>query len=668
MIFGVFLRHYKCYKNLHYIPFTTNYKNANLNLIIGKNGSGKTSILEILDVYFNKNSFQLSHDANRLDAYIAPVFIIEKTFIDKLHSNFNGTKRELEEMLNIISDFLWNLKAPNNSKPQAAFENLKNRINPSIKRETHYFLVDGIDVDSTIKFGPFEELLNVLEITFDKKKINKLSTAIRNSYNYIFIPVETDLNDYLRLENSSLQHLIGQDVKKKIDDIFDEKVTFDGSEKKIITIINENLEDFVTKVENRVQKIDNNYSFKTDPNVKKKVTSKDLRGKVIEEYFRNRTLRKNDTKISAMSSGQRKKALIDIIYSLLVNNSDTESNIILGIDEPESSLDVTNCFDQFEKIEKIANSNIQTFATTHWYGALPIVDNATISHTLEDEKQIPQITNFASSNLFDSHEAHRVEDIFFKSIYDLASSILASLRNGNKDWIIVEGHSDKIYLQSYFDLEKVKFLSIGGIDRLISLVDFLSIPLKNKSEKNYTKNKIIFLSDNDREYKSSIITESEIIYFKRYLFKNGNVELIDYIENTHGEEIRIEDVMNPKIMWEALNKLADSEEGLKSVLADFKHQKDFTLSKFGGDYSFVETDKKGAEKVALMTQLSGVIEPLKTRLALIYNDLCHNDELEWISTIKNTLNKSTKKQTRGKTLKRKPTDIDNKGIKKTRKL
>src|SRR5690606_20370350 len=125
--------------------------------------------------------------------------------------------------------------------------------------------------------------------------------------------------------------------------------------------------DFVTKVEGRVQKIDPNYSFKTDPNVKKSVTSKDLRGKVIEEYFRNRTLRKNDTKIYSMSSGQRKKALIDIIYSLLIDNTEMESNIILGIDEPESSLDVTNCFEQFEKIEKIAKSNIQTFVTTHWY-------------------------------------------------------------------------------------------------------------------------------------------------------------------------------------------------------------------------------------------------------------------------------------------------------------
>jgi hypothetical protein len=576
-----------------------------------------------------------------LDAYIAPILCVEKKIIDRIHANSSLTKKEIEEMLNVVSDFLWDLKAPSNSKPQMLFQNSRDSINPEIERDTHYLLVDGINFEFNLKLGPFDELQTILDESFESKNVNIFFNSIRNSFNYIFIPVETDINDYLRLENSSLQYLIGQDVKKKIDDIFDTKVTFGESEKKIITIINENLKDFVTKVEGRVQKIDNNYSFKTDPNVKKSVTSKDLRGRVIEEYFRNRTLRKNETKISAMSSGQRKKALVDIIYSLLIDNSETESNIILGIDEPESSLDVTNCFEQFEKIEKISKSNIQTLVTTHWYGALPIVSDGIISHTIEDSKQVPQISNFDSSNLFDNHDAHRIDDIFFKSIYDLASSILASLRNGTKDWVIVEGHSDKIYLQSYFDSEKVKFLSIGGIERLISLVDFLSVPLRNKNEKNYTKNKIIFLSDNDQEYKSSLTSTSEILHFKRYIFKNGKVELIDYTENTHGEQIRIEDVMDSKLMWTSLNELAKENESLKLILNEFRLQADFSISKFGGDYSFLETDAKGTAKVELIKQLNEIITPLKTRLAITYNKISEEEELDWIVNLKSLLKKKS---------------------------
>lgn len=639
MIVGVFLRHYKCYKNLHFIPFLTNHNKSNLNLIIGKNGTGKTSILEILDVYFNKESFHLSHDEKRLDAYIAPIICVKKSFLENIKLNYGGSRTELEDIVNTISDALWDLKAPSGSRQQLQFQEVRDNFHSDFSKETHYLLVDGVNVDGDLKFGPFEELHKILHEISDKKKLLAFSNALRSCYNYIYIPVETNINDYLRLENTSLQYLIGEDIKSKIDNVFDKQVTYEGSIKKIIDIINENLNSYVTSVESTIQKIDKEYSFKTDPNVKRKVTSKDLRGRVIEEFFRNRTLKNKDTKIYSLSSGQRKKALIDIIYSLVAENSDlsNDSSIVLGIDEPEASLDVTNCFEQFEKIEKISQHNIQTFVTTHWYGALPILNDATIYHSKEDDRKIPEISCFSSGNLFDNHDANRVDDIFFKSIYDLSSSILSSLRNGTKDWIIVEGFSDKLYLQSYFDVKYVKFLSIGGIDRLISLVDFLSIPLRNKTETEHTKNKIVFLSDNDLEYKPSSTKNSSTLFFKRYVFKNGEVKIIDYSENKHGEVITVEDVLDSKRMWKALNSLKEDNEDLKSILVNFNLDEDFCISKFGGDYSFLESNKKGKEKVDAFKKLIEILKPLKTRLAIKYNELPNENVPEWISELKKLL-------------------------------
>lgn len=646
MIIGVFLRHYKCYKNQHFIPFITNHNSANLNVIIGKNGSGKTSILEILDVYFNKKQIFLSHDEKRLDAYIAPIICVEKSILDKINLNFSGSKSELENIINAMSDALWSVKVPSSSRQQMQFQELRDKFDDKFSRETHYLLVDGVNIDGDVKFGPFDEIQEVLESSFEKKKIVAFSNALKNSYNYIFIPVETNINDYLRLENSSIQYLIGQDVKKKIDDIFDKQVTIGGVDKKIIQIINENLTEFVNSVEKTIHKIDADYSFKTDVNAKKRVTSKDLRGKVIEEYFRNRSLKHKDTKISSMSSGQRKKALVDIIYSLITEKvgGRNDNNIIIAIDEPEASLDVTNCFEQFEKIEKISQCNIQTIVTTHWYGALPIIDNAIITHSLADDKKVPQISCFSSSNVFDNHAAHRVEDIFFKSIYDLASSILSSLRNGNKDWIVVEGHSDKLFLQSYFDDEKIKFLSIGGIDRLISLVDFLSVPLRNKNETSYTKNKIIFLSDNDLEYKSSLTENSKVLLFKRYLMKEGEVSLIDYSENKHGESTAIEDVMDSNTMWNAMIKLSKDHPDLAAVLSMYSRIEDFTISKFGGEHSFIDTDKKGNEKVKLLKDLKEILKPLKTRLAIMYREESKEEKVQWIENLRRLLSKPASKE------------------------
>ena len=85
-----------------------------------------------------------------------------------------------------------------------------------------------------------------------------------NSYNFIYIPVETNISDYLRLENSSLQYLIGEDIKSKIDSVFDTNVELDGISKKIIDILNDNLKEYVTSVQETIQRIDNSYSFDTD--------------------------------------------------------------------------------------------------------------------------------------------------------------------------------------------------------------------------------------------------------------------------------------------------------------------------------------------------------------------------------------------------------------------
>ena len=47
MILGAFVRHYKCYRKLSYLAFVTPHNEPNLELIIGNNGSGKSSMKEL---------------------------------------------------------------------------------------------------------------------------------------------------------------------------------------------------------------------------------------------------------------------------------------------------------------------------------------------------------------------------------------------------------------------------------------------------------------------------------------------------------------------------------------------------------------------------------------------------------------------------------------------
>lgn len=638
MLIGLFLRHYKCYKKLNYISFITPYNQPKLNLIVGNNGSGKSSLLEAIDVYFNKSKFVLSKDEKWQEALVSPVFLIDKSFTDKIWNNHIGKikKKEVEDITEFISNFLWNLEPAKAATTQNNFKKVRNTFGKQYSQKSHFLLVDGIDYEGNIALATFDQLYNDLVENFTEPVLKQFFYSLRASIVYVYIPVETTIKDYLRLEGNGIQILMGTDVKAKIDSIFQEIITKDKRKISLIGYINETLGEFVNTTQESIQKIEENYSFEPDYGYKQNVTSKDLRGQIITEFFKNRQLKRGKTKIEDLSSGQRKKALVDIIYSLIkINYENNEKELIIAIDEPEASLHINNCYNQFEKLHKIASHNIQTLVTTHWYGAIPIMESGTVMHVQEELDKPPNISIFDSSNVYDNHNAHRIEDINFKSIYDLASSLLSMLRNGNKNWVIVEGKSDKYYLESYLDKDKIRVLSVGGIDRLIDLVDFLSIPLSNRNEKKESKNKIIFISDNDREYKASSSKTSSILYFKRYIFQEGKVKLVDYSVPKHGEVLRIEDVMNADIMWKALNNIAEDIEDLKKILSNFTQEKDFTVSMFKGDYAFFRSDKNGQQKIKLMQILYSTLEPLKTRLALEYKTHVNGENIDWIEQIKN---------------------------------
>ncbi len=55
MIVSLFIRHFKIYKGINFIPLSTG---NGFSSIIGDNGVGKSTILEALDFSFNKKNSQ----------------------------------------------------------------------------------------------------------------------------------------------------------------------------------------------------------------------------------------------------------------------------------------------------------------------------------------------------------------------------------------------------------------------------------------------------------------------------------------------------------------------------------------------------------------------------------------------------------------------------------
>ena len=63
----------------------------------------------------------------------------------------------------------------------------------------------------------------------------------------------------------------------------------------------------------------------------------------------------------------------------------TTTIVIIGIDEPENSLHITSCYEQFARLKKVSQ-NAQVLITTHWYGFLPIV-NKGIVHFIDSKEK-----------------------------------------------------------------------------------------------------------------------------------------------------------------------------------------------------------------------------------------------------------------------------------------
>ena len=213
-----------------------------------------------------------------------------------------------------------------------------------------------------------------------------------------------------------------------------------------------------------------------------------------------RKLKRDGKPIENMSAGERKKALIDIAYAFLTQERKLSQNIILAIDEPESSLHISMCYDQFNRLQKLAKDyNIQLFVATHWYGALPIIDQGTLHHIQTNDTDAIEIKPFSFSNYFSKQRNHP-DDIQFKSYFDLVSSIISCLRLQEINWLIVESEDDKKYICKHLKDEvkkKVKFLPVGSCATVAVLYNYLHTPIEQGHDNNTFKGKIFCLIDTD---------------------------------------------------------------------------------------------------------------------------------------------------------------------------
>jgi len=580
MIIGLVLKHYKVYDGINYIPL--DFKNKFISYV-GENGIGKSSILESLDSYFNTREWNINKKAisqgiktDGNEPFIMPLFLIKKDEISKKYKN------NIEK----LSNFFW----------EVSIKDLSNALHPTFKiffkerelikdkKEYYYLFFLGeryINLNKKVFFGSFQrtdkfekefDIQNIEEDNDKKdnsileKEYGEVLKYIKVLYSYLYIPVESDIKDFTKLSNSNMEKLFGTEIKKEIK----------GSLKDVnFQAINDNLSKFVSDIE---KTLNSDYYYDKGDTGKKSLTKPDLIEKILEVYFQIRILMKkskgseNGKTIEELSAGEKRQALINLVYAFVKKDTQREKELIIAIDEPENSLHNSLCYEQFEKLKEISENN-QILITTHWYGFLPILSKGK-AHFLSIDKEKIEIESYNLYNYRDTIKQDIVKsknkiphDYILKSSFDLVQSIFYSLRKYVKyNWIICEGISEKIYFEYFFKNEiennNLKILSVGGQSKVSELYEHLEIPIKSQITDLYGK--VFCLIDTDSErHKEHIGNGNKHLKIRR-LYNEKIIKETELITLNNNKTIPtdIESSLNIGIFSETLEKLEVNEKYL----------------------------------------------------------------------------------------------------------
>jgi hypothetical protein len=293
---------------------------------------------------------------------------------------------------------------------------------------------------------------------------------------------------------------------------------------------------------------------------------------------------------------------------------------------------ISNCFNQFLRLEELSSKGNQVLITTHWYGYLPIAQNG-FMHYLEIQDNQTKISSFNLYNLLESRKMYP-DDVDLKSFFDLASSLISFIRREpNYKWIFCEGSDDKLYLQTM--LKKYKNLYIiplGGCGNVIKLYRIMYGFISEKTEE--TKAHMMFLIDTDiqriniddpRQYNEN----KKTISLLRLQVDKGEIKLMSPLSGGTYNQTEMEDCLNPEKYFEALKTVVNQkgDSAIKKTLSKYLFVKNARCSLLRGDDSCIQPmDVKYIEKKQDLIDFAGD-DKNKYEIAVEYAKLCEGNNV-----------------------------------------
>nr|WP_255435138.1 AAA family ATPase [Rhodoferax sp. BLA1] len=547
MLLGIGLKNYKVYKNIQFIPISSG---ASFTAYLGPNGIGKTSIFEALDRFFNGGDWITNNESKKDSddsAFVSPLFLIPINEISL-------TKKE-KKLAGLLSAFFWDFSvAPYNSFVKSIIESIAAAATLGCNKDTHYLFVLGNTYKTNEIEIPFfgNDIKKIFEehIDVNFEELADLLKKIKSHYRYIYLPAEADSLTFSKMESVYIRKLLDEDIKKKIQDSIS-KNSIDDINKKLkefIDQINETLDQYVYKGKRKDQ-----------------LTVNDLIERIFSAYFGIKVLHKKnggkETTIKDLSSGEKRQALIDLSYALISRSELKDYRVILAIDEPDASMHVAACHDQFEKIARIptlCKPVPQVLINTHWYGFIPVIRSGTAHSLSRGENSIEffsfNLENFRehiNQNFTKSHGKYPKE-VELKSYQDMIQSVVVSmLRDKPYNWIFCEGLSDKIYLSHYLsDLienRSLRIVPLGGFKQVRRVYEYLSAPLSDKEAGFRGKALCIVDTDAQKEH-VELRKDAKNLFFKRLVRDESKLEVVALdVDSQHSFPTEIEFALREEV-------------------------------------------------------------------------------------------------------------------------
>lgn len=466
--------------------------NEIINILAGSNNSGKTSIVELFNIIFNENSFQISDLNNDIRCEVNENInryynLKNENFTEKVEISDEIKRKKIniyliieyleDDNISLIGEFITELFSDNKQiyLMLECYVNTDELENEKIVMTTKYYY-------SNSNFEIKDEI--------DRKKF-------KEKFNYKMINAKRDVNDIVgdksNLLSKNLHVLLkdNEEWKKNIQKIRKEieQIGSKSNEKEFSEIFNEIKENYLKILIEDFQNTNggNIEELKADLSIDETNLMSLLEKSILLKYDFN------GVKLTENSQGLGYSNLLYILMEFFKyekNIDETKINILV-IEEPESHMHPSMERNLIKYINNEKNVVIQKIITSHSKEIVEFValESIKVLKSINDETKVFDLNAYCKDSDTDDVK-------FVKKFFNVINDVLFA------DKIIMfEGDSERIYLNHIINSseiykklknEYISYIQVGGrhAKSYRSFVEYLEMKILIFSDIDYEKKRI----------------------------------------------------------------------------------------------------------------------------------------------------------------------------------